>query len=154
MFTINTGGVDLLDSMLGLYRIHLRSKKWYKRIFFHMLDMCIVNAWLLWRRKHEHEYIGLFTFKQAVSEHLCKSGKVVSRKIGRPSNAAGNHSRDGNPVLSNQGTPTQPKKVRKRGRPQDMPLPSVRSDHIDLMPDWQKNRQKCQVCGKKTFTNA
>lgn len=161
VYNKHMGGVDLLDSMLGLYRIHLRSKKWYKRIFFHMLDMCIVNAWLLCRRKHKNEYMSLFIFKQAVSEHLCKSGKTICRKRGRPSNAAGNHSRDGTPLgfagrnspaSSNPGTPTQPKKVRKRGRPQDMPLASVRSDHVDHMPEWQKKRQICQVCEKKTFT--
>jgi hypothetical protein len=42
------GGVDLLDSLLGLYRIHIRSKKWYHRLFFHMLDVIICNAWLLY----------------------------------------------------------------------------------------------------------
>ena len=28
------GGVDLLDSLIGLYRSRLKSKKWYDRIFF------------------------------------------------------------------------------------------------------------------------
>lgn len=56
------------------------------------------------------------------------------------------------PAISNPGTPTQPKKIRKRARPQDMPLASVRTDHVDHMPEWQKLRQKCQVCEKKTFT--
>ncbi|KAG5869521.1 hypothetical protein JTB14_015732 [Gonioctena quinquepunctata] len=38
------GGVDLLDSILGLYRIYLRSEKMVqKNIFFHMVDMCVVD---------------------------------------------------------------------------------------------------------------
>ncbi|GBP35932.1 hypothetical protein EVAR_91483_1 [Eumeta japonica] len=110
-----------------------------------MLGMCIVNAWLLWRRKHLNEYMSLFTFKQVVSEHFCKSGKAISGKRGRPSNAAENHSRvgtplgfasHGSPAVSNLGTSMQPKKLRKRGRPQDMPLASVRFD-VDHMPEWQ-----------------
>jgi hypothetical protein len=44
------GGVDLLDSLLALYRIPVRSKKWYHRLVFHFLDVMLVQAWLLYRR--------------------------------------------------------------------------------------------------------
>ncbi|CAG9566084.1 unnamed protein product [Danaus chrysippus] len=84
------GGVDLLDSMLGYYRIHLRSRQWYKRIFFHMVDMTLVNAWLLWRRINADSYMPLYDFKLAVSEHLHKAGKaVMTKKRGRPSSILG-----------------------------------------------------------------
>ena len=43
------GGVDLLDSSLGRYKISMRTRKWYCRIFYHLVD--IINAWLLYRRK-------------------------------------------------------------------------------------------------------
>lgn len=57
--------------------------------------MCIVNAWILWRRNNPNNYMPLFDFRQAVSEHLRKSGKAVSiRKRGRPCN----QSRDGTPI--------------------------------------------------------
>lgn len=49
------GGVDLLDSMLGPYRIRIRSKKWPKKVFFHFLDLCVVNAWILWRKKSDEK---------------------------------------------------------------------------------------------------
>ncbi|XP_050305075.1 piggyBac transposable element-derived protein 3-like [Anthonomus grandis grandis] len=63
------GGVDLLGSMLGYYCIKIRSKKWYLRIFFHFMDMCVVN-----------------NFKVAIADALCNSGKsVLTRKRGRPS---------------------------------------------------------------------
>ena len=41
------GGVDLLDSLLSLYRIHIRSKKWYHKLFFHFLDVTVVQSWLI-----------------------------------------------------------------------------------------------------------
>lgn len=104
LYNEHMGGVDLLDSMLGLYRIHLRSKKWYKRIFFHMVDKCIVNAWLLWRRKpHNEYYMPLFDFKQSIAEHLCKAGKSLSRKRGRPTNS---QNQTGTPTSSRQGKST------------------------------------------------
>ncbi|XP_050038274.1 piggyBac transposable element-derived protein 3-like [Dermacentor andersoni] len=43
------GGVDLMDMLVALYRINLRSKKSYRRLFFHLLDTVIVNSWLLYR---------------------------------------------------------------------------------------------------------
>lgn len=102
VYNQHMGGVDLLDSMLGYYRIHLRSRQWYKRIFFHMIDMCIVNAWLLWRRINEDKYLPLFDFKLAISEHMRKAGKVVAvaRKRGRPSSILGT------PTSSRANTPT------------------------------------------------
>ncbi|KAF2879011.1 hypothetical protein ILUMI_27162, partial [Ignelater luminosus] len=44
------GGVDLLDSNMGRYKILLKSRKWYLRTFYHLLDVTVVNAWLLQRR--------------------------------------------------------------------------------------------------------
>uniref|UniRef100_A0A8C6U166 PiggyBac transposable element-derived protein domain-containing protein n=1 Tax=Neogobius melanostomus TaxID=47308 RepID=A0A8C6U166_9GOBI len=44
------GGVDALDALIAQYRIHIRSKKYYHRLFFHFVDMVIVNSWLLYRR--------------------------------------------------------------------------------------------------------
>jgi hypothetical protein len=46
------GGVDLLDSLLGRHKNRMRSKKWYLRIFYHLLDLTAVNAWSLYRRVH------------------------------------------------------------------------------------------------------
>ena len=42
------GGVDLCDMLLKLYRIDFKSKKWYMRIFFYVLDLTTVNGWLLY----------------------------------------------------------------------------------------------------------
>ena len=41
------GGVELLESVLSLYRIHMRSKKWYHKLFFHFLDVTVVQSWLI-----------------------------------------------------------------------------------------------------------
>ena len=44
-------GVHLCDMFLELYRIDFKSKKWYMRIFFYVLDFATANGWLLYRRK-------------------------------------------------------------------------------------------------------
>lgn len=46
------GGVDLVDMLVELYRIDIRSNKWYTRIIFWCLNVSVVTAWQLYRR-HE-----------------------------------------------------------------------------------------------------
>ncbi|XP_049764371.1 piggyBac transposable element-derived protein 4-like [Schistocerca cancellata] len=84
------GDVDLLDSMLGYYGIQIRSKKWYLKIFFHLVDLACVNNWLLWRRRNT-DYTPIVDFKVAVAEALCKTGKSLSKKHRRPSSEIQKH---------------------------------------------------------------
>ncbi len=45
------GGVDLLwTAMLEDTKIKCDKKKFYFRIFYHLLDVSIINAWLLFKR--------------------------------------------------------------------------------------------------------
>ena len=38
------GGVDKLDFLLSLYRIHIKSKKWTLRAIFHFVDLAVVTS--------------------------------------------------------------------------------------------------------------
>ncbi|CAG5013226.1 unnamed protein product [Parnassius apollo] len=48
-YNAHMGGVDLMDSFIGRYRISMRSRKWYLRIFYHLLDMTVLNSWLTYK---------------------------------------------------------------------------------------------------------
>lgn len=54
------GGVDLLDSHIGRYKIRFCYRKWYMRLFYHMIDVTVVNSWLLCNR--------LKTYKNEMSD--------------------------------------------------------------------------------------
>lgn len=77
-----------MDSMLEYYRIKIRSKKWYLRVFFHMIDLVCVNSWLLWRRCNEDTYMPLLDFKLLIAEVLTKKeSHIFTPKMrGRPAN--------------------------------------------------------------------
>jgi hypothetical protein len=69
------GGVDTLDSLLGLYRIRVRSKKYYHRIFYHVVDLAVVNSWLLYRRALQQKNskdapLALAEFKADIAEGM------------------------------------------------------------------------------------
>ena len=55
-------------------------KKWYHRLFFHLVDMTLINAWLLYRRKTDSIVMSLHEFKASVAQALCRSGAVVLKR--------------------------------------------------------------------------
>ena len=46
----NTGGVALADMLISLYRIKMKTKRWYTKVSWHLIDTSKVNAWHLYRR--------------------------------------------------------------------------------------------------------
>lgn len=136
VYNVHMGGVDLLDSILGYYRIKIRSKKWYHRIFFHLIDMITVNAWLLWRRNTGKE-MQLKYFKAQVADCLCKEGNCIIRKRGR----------------SSMNVEAELKNKTKKHAAAALPIEEVRHDRHDHMPLWMETRQRCKFpkCSGFTF---
>ena len=140
------GGVDLLDSLTGLYRTKIRSKKWYHKMFFHLLDQTVVNAWLLYRRAadssdSQDDVLRLHDFKAAVADGLCREGKLMSstvkslKKRGRPSEAE-------------EVPPVKKCRISTTARPAQ----DITHDHIDHWPLWERVRQRCKMPMCKGFT--
>jgi hypothetical protein len=42
------GGVNFQDTLVAVYGISIGIKRYYLCIVFHLLDICVVNAWLLY----------------------------------------------------------------------------------------------------------
>ena len=132
------GGVDLLDSLLALYRIPVRSKKWYHRLIFHFLDVLLVQSWLLYRRDADasgvprKSQLPLLQFKIEVADSLVLEGKAkTAAKRGRPSlNVAAEH------ALKQKRGPTAP-----------IPSTSVRADDTGHWPAFSEKRGRCRNPG-------
>ena len=43
------GGVDKAYMMLSLYKTKCRIRKWYHRIFIHLLHLAVVNSWVIYQ---------------------------------------------------------------------------------------------------------
>ncbi|CAK6951131.1 piggyBac transposable element-derived protein 2-like isoform X2 [Scomber scombrus] len=133
----NMGGVDLLDSLIALYRNKIRSKKWYHRLVFHLLDMTIVTAWLLYRRDcdgtgiRKEEQMRLYTFKSYIAEGLCKSGKCLDRKRGRSSSTIDNEYME----------------KKRRGPTAAIPISDVRLDATAHWIEMSDKKGRCKVPG-------
>lgn len=82
-YNTHMGGVDLADMLVALYRTGFKSHRWYMSIFSQILDICINNSWLLYRRHcqllNNERQMKLKQFRYAVYEGLL----LRNRKRGR-----------------------------------------------------------------------
>lgn len=69
-------GVDRGDQLLELYNFGRRSQKWWKRVFFYLLEVCVLNAYILEgfvcekHKLHGHAKRDLLAFKIDLAEQL------------------------------------------------------------------------------------
>ncbi len=128
------GGVDKLDFLMSLYRIHLKSKKWPLRVIFHFIDLAVVTSWLQYKRDCVSygiplkDQMPLLYFRLEISECLIKCGSI--------------------PLLL--PSPGRPRVVAQRHLPND-----VRFDGLGHFPIYQKKRLRCKYanCGLTHFSN-
>ena len=82
----------MLDGLLSLYRIHIRSKKWHHKLLYHFFDIAVVQTWLLYPRDlkflsiPEIEWMPLRSFKMSIANSLLMKDKSQrERTPGQPS---------------------------------------------------------------------
>ena len=91
------GGIDKMDMLIALHPCRFKVRRWPMKIFFHILDLTVVNAWLLYqlefkRTHHGEKHLDLYHFKRSVSEVWIKQnnsrGDISYRELrhgaGRP----------------------------------------------------------------------
>ncbi|XP_059160673.1 piggyBac transposable element-derived protein 3-like [Physella acuta] len=131
------GGVDLLDSLVALYRNPIRSKKWYMRIALHIFDLAVVQSWLIYVQDCKAAHIpksaqhSLLEFKREISFCLLNSNPV-GKKRGR---------------LSLQVEAELAKK-KKRGPTAPVPSLPVRTDNVGHFPLPVADKGRCKFLSK------
>ncbi|MCL4126024.1 UNVERIFIED_CONTAM: hypothetical protein GTU68_050234, partial [Idotea baltica] len=124
------GGVDLCEMLLELYRIDNKSTtKWYMRIFYYLLDLSIVNGWLLYRRVCKFtaaQPMSLVDFKLDIANCLTTPEPLMRRRIRADSD--------------------QPTK--KRRRVTKVPSASSRLDNAGHFPVFVDKKRRCKRCTK------
>nr|XP_026491734.1 piggyBac transposable element-derived protein 3-like [Vanessa tameamea] len=120
------GGVDLSDMLISLYKTPFKSRRWYLAIFAQIIDICINNAWLLYRQKHSGNVKSkkpLKAYRYDIYDLLCKVNRSATRKQ------------------------TESVKVKKPHAPR--PLSPLKYDNIGHFPSTMEEG-RCRFCQKKT----
>lgn len=133
------GGVDLLDSLIGRYKIRMRTRKWFMRLFYHMVDMSIVNSWLLYKRTKlqlgEPVKYTLVEWRKDLAFTLTRQGFQKSTR-GRRSTSF-----------------EQSLKKINRTRPTVRPTKDVRLDKCDHFPKTDGKRGRCKYPNCSGYTS-
>lgn len=129
------GGVDLNDMLVAIYRTDVGTKRYYFRIFYELLDVAIVNSWLLYRKYCERTNVekrcikSLLTFKSEIAHVL------LSANISKPNNT------------SAQENPSPPRiKMQKTADPSL----DIRYDQICHLPKYNATKERCRNCNNRT----
>jgi hypothetical protein len=85
----NMRGVDLCDQRVGYYLPTLKSVKWWRRLFFYLLQVSVHNAYILAKSAHQREvttaYPRFRDFLEAVAH-----GLISNTRVGRAAPIVGN----------------------------------------------------------------
>ena len=136
------GGVDLANMLLALYRINVKTRHWYIKVSWHLVDIAKVNGWILyWRHYAQNslppkDKLSLSKFSTKLSEALIHTNKPSTSR-GRPNKRA---------CLENLLATKKKKGGRKAAVP--TPFSDIRYDSIGHWPsplDDKKRSRQCQA---------
>ena len=69
-YNTHMGGVDHMDQMLTYYSAGRKTIKWYKRLFWRIVDMAIVNSFILYNLCHRDKPLTQKQFRLVIADAL------------------------------------------------------------------------------------
>lgn len=76
------GYVDAFDMYKSIYEIDRKSKKWWHRIFWYFLDMTVVNAFIIFKKRSvsSANILSLKDFKMTIALGLVGAEKNTTKR--------------------------------------------------------------------------
>jgi hypothetical protein len=74
-------GVDRLDQMLLYYSFERKTIKWWKKLFFHLFDLAIVNAHILHTKTNKKNFRWKFSTKKLLKDCSLVPAQTLKYKV-------------------------------------------------------------------------
>ena len=120
--------------LVHLYKTPMRARRWYMRLFGYVMDVCISNAWLLYKRDCaalQEKPMPLKHFRLDISRYA-RCQKSLAPRTARLS------------------SPRDPPHLPKRGQKTSLPHETQLYEPKEWqMPVYVTSRQTCKHCSKK-----
>ena len=78
-YTMHMRGVDLFDQKASYYSTLLSSKRWYIKIFYHLLDIAVINSYILYQKtmlKAQKKPLSHIEYRKEVARGLMRPLRV------------------------------------------------------------------------------
>ncbi|XP_045556466.1 piggyBac transposable element-derived protein 4 [Salmo salar] len=146
------GGVDLSDALIGYYNVLHKTMKWYKTLFYHFIDIAVVNAFIL--QKEMARICGKtpmtqLAFRELLIQELADYGTKSTAAPSVPSTSVPSTSV---PSTSVPSTSVPSTSVLSSLASSDVHLPKYITADLNV-PQGQKGsawRRRCSVCKMKS----
>lgn len=86
-YNLYMGGVDLADQYIKYYHMDRRTIKWYKKLFFHLVDMSVHNSYVIYKLQKDSPGLRSLKYRlQLIDEILHHTGPdpQCQGPLGRP----------------------------------------------------------------------
>lgn len=77
-------GIDRADQMLSYYSIPRKTIRWYRKVFFHLIDICLWNSFYTYRTKNNLANLKFLEFREDVIRTIL--GASQKEKIDKEKN--------------------------------------------------------------------
>lgn len=132
-YTRRMGGVDRFDQKRGYYSVSRKSRRWWLRIFYFMLDAAVVNAHILYTSVHPEDKFKQIDFRTNLFRGLVANYSSKVRCSGP------------------QVTFVQRRRHKSSMKPSRVP-DTVRTKSVGVhMPALLDKFQRCRLCSTKTY---
>ena len=129
------GGIDKSDMLTHLHKTPMRARRWYMRLFGYVLDLCVCNAWILYKRDCtalKEKPMPLKQFRMDISRFARCHKAMTSR------------------LVVTRSSPEVPLIVPRKGQRTEPPTEQCRYDASKMhLPVFVTTRQTCKRCSHK-----
>ena len=66
MYNKFMGGVDLADQMVSYRNVSTKTLKWWKKLFFHVINFAIMNAYILYKMRYNQKRVTQCNFREEI----------------------------------------------------------------------------------------
>jgi len=147
-YTARMGGVDRFDERRGRYNVSKRSRKWWMRIFYFLVDSAIANSLVLYNSVHPGSPMTMLMFRRDLFRCLTNNYTSRHRKSSLQGTAFVSRKSRRNPVMHK--SPGVPDSIRLSVVGAHMPQQIAQYRRCRACSTQQNNKRSkiiCSACG-------
>lgn len=81
-YNLQARGIDQADMQMHFDSVKRKTRMWYRKLFFHLIDMCLFNAFRIWKSLNENAKF--LEFKLAIIKEITEKYGILENGLSVP----------------------------------------------------------------------